>query len=46
MNYEWLSLTPRVPPMPPNFKGSENMTDWPFDTLKPVKYGAILADPP
>ncbi|PWE29982.1 S-adenosylmethionine-binding protein [Maritimibacter sp. 55A14] len=22
------------------------MTDWPFDTLTPMKYGAILADPP
>lgn len=22
------------------------MSDWPFDTLTPLKYGAILADPP
>ncbi len=22
------------------------MTDWPFETLTPLKYGAILADPP
>jgi len=22
------------------------MTDWPFDPLTPMKYGAILADPP
>ncbi|MDK3072743.1 MT-A70 family methyltransferase [Sedimentitalea sp. JM2-8] len=22
------------------------MSDWPFDTLTPMKYGAILADPP